>query len=255
MIHTDGSPRRVLSEEDIWYFKYSGYYLLPDTLPEDLIDRLNEVTTTQVQKMIEPIVWENKEERKAASVRRLSKILDRDPVYLEAATYPAILDAIEGYIGPNIEMLTNKHNHIMVRPPGSFPVPWHSGEEPWEPTLITALIYLEESTMDNGCVHIVPGSHVRPFSRKRRPSGDWASSKEYRRALPVPMPKGGVLLFNDCCFHGSDVNRTGQSRRSMTIGYRAHDSHDVLKDDPEKILVRGERIYTGHPHPFLNSGS
>ena len=77
MIHTDGSPRRLLSEEDIWYFKYSGYYLLPDTLPEDLIDRLNEVTTTQVQKMIEPIVWENKEERKAASVRRLSKILDR----------------------------------------------------------------------------------------------------------------------------------------------------------------------------------
>ena len=156
--------------------KLAAYDLI-EALPEDLIDRLNEVTTTQVQKMTEPIVWENKEERKAASVRRLSKILDRDPVYLEAATYPAILDAIEGYIGPNIEMLTNKHNHIMVRPPGSCPVPWHSGEEPWEPTLITALIYLEESTMDNGCVHIVPGSHVRPFSRKRRPSGDWASSK------------------------------------------------------------------------------
>ncbi|MXW81204.1 MAG: hypothetical protein F4Z57_19900 [Gemmatimonadetes bacterium] len=26
--------------------------------------------------------------------------------------------------------------------------------------------------------------------------------------------------------------------------------NDVLKDDPEKILVRGERAYTGHPHPF-----
>ena len=38
----------------------------------------------------------------------------------------------------------------------------------------------------------------------------------------------------------------------MTLGYRAHDSHDVLKDDPEKILVRGERAYTGHPHPFPN---
>ena len=36
----------------------------------------------------------------------------------------------------------------------------------------------------------------------------------------------------------------------MTLGYRAYDSHDVLKDDPEKILVRGERAYTGHLHPF-----
>ena len=52
--------------------------------------------------------------------------------------------------------------------------------------------------------------------------------------------------------HGSDVNRSNGSRRSMTLGYRAHDSHDVLKDDQEKILVRGERAYTEHPHPFPN---
>ena len=33
----------------------------------------------------------------------------------------------------------------------------------------------------------------------------------------------------------------------MTIAYRAHDAHDVVKDDPEKTLVRGERVYKGHP--------
>jgi hypothetical protein len=36
----------------------------------------------------------------------------------------------------------------------------------------------------------------------------------------------------------------------MTLGYRAHDSHDVEKEDPEKILVRGERVYTGHESPY-----
>ncbi len=132
----------------------------------------------------------------------------------------------------------------MVRPPGSALVPWHSGEELYEPTLITALIYLEELTIDNGCVHLVIGSHLRPFAKPLRPSGD------FRR--PLPMPAGGVLLFNDCCFHGSDVNRGNGSRSSMTLGYSAHDSHDVSKDDPENILVRGERVYTGHPHPFLS---
>lgn len=240
----------ALSNEDIWYFKHTGYYRVPETLPDDLVDRLNAVTSRHVAEMIEPIVWEDKADRRPESVRRLSKIIERDPVYLEAATFPPVLDAIQGWLGPNIELLTNKHNHIMVRPAGSNPVPWHSGEQPWEPTLITALIYLQESTIENGCVRIVPGSHMRPFDTPKRPGGDWYDTDEYRRALPVPMPKGGVLLFNDCCYHGSDVNRTDASRRSMTLGYRAHDSHDVLKDDPEKIIVRGERIYTGHPHPF-----
>lgn len=243
---------RKLNEEDLWYFKTNGFYRIKETLPEELVDRLNHVTDTQIETMQEPIVWENRTTREPSGVRRLSKILDRDEAYLEAASHPIILDALECILGPNIEVLTNKHNHIMVRPGGSFPVPWHSGEQPYEPVLITGLIYLEESTTENGCVRIVPGSHNRPFYKERRPQKqreNFYDIEHYHRSVPIPMPKGGVLLFNDCCFHGSDTNFTDRSRRSMTIGYRAHDSHDVLKDDPEKILIRGERVYTGHPSP------
>jgi len=168
-------------------------------------------------------------------------------------TQPMILDALEAVLGPHIELVTNKHNHLMVRPPGSDVVPWHSGEQPYDPVLITALIYLEESTLENGCIRLVPGSHMRPFNQDRRPKSEFNESPFYHRALPVPMPQGGVLLFNDCCFHGAGANATSQSHRSMTIGYRAHDAHDVLKDDPEKILVRGEKVYTGHPYPFPGS--
>jgi hypothetical protein len=240
----------VMTDEDIWYFKHSGFLVLPERLPDDLIDRLNKVTQSQITGMFEPIVWEKKGRRRPEDVRRLSKILSRHPVYLEAASQPFILEALEGILGPNIELLTNKHNHIMVRPPGSEFVYWHSGEEPYDYTLITALVYLEESTLDNGCVRIVPGSHTRPFTRSRRPSEGFLESDLYNRSAPIPMPKGGILLFNDCCFHGSGTNKSNGSRRSMTLGYRAHDAHDVAKEDPEKILVTGERIYTGHAHPF-----
>lgn len=241
------------SEEDIWYFQHSGYLRLPQTLSDDLVERLNAATDREIADLREPIVWEEGDGRQSANVRRLSKIIERDPVYLEAATQPFVLDAVEAALGPHIELLTNKHNHLMVRPPRSGVVPWHSGEEPYEATLVTALIYLEESTIENGCVRIVPGSHRRPFRQQRRyPGGDFHESPFYYRALPVPMPKGGVLLFNDSCFHGADTNDTQHSRRSLTLGYRAHDAHTVDKNDPEKILVRGERVYTGHPHPFPN---
>jgi ectoine hydroxylase-related dioxygenase (phytanoyl-CoA dioxygenase family) len=243
----------MITEEDLWYFKTTGFYKVRETLPGDLVDRLNEVTSRQIAGMHEPIVWEEKEDREPKNVRRLSKIFLRDPVYFEAASHPIILNALEGIIGPNIEVLTNKHNHVMVRPSGSYPVPWHAGEEPYDHTLITGLIYLEESTVENGCVRIVPGSHNRPFLNPRRPQkqrDNFYDSDNYYRAVPIPMPRGGVLLFNDCCYHGSDTNSSDHSRRSMTVAYRAHDAHDVIKDDPEKVLVRGEKVYTGHPHPY-----
>ncbi len=241
------------SDEDVWYFQHSGYLRLAQTLSAELVARLNAATDREIAALREPIVWEEGEGRRTDDVRRLSKIIERDPVYLEAATQPFLLDAIEAALGPNIELLTNKHNHLMVRPPGSGVVPWHSGEEPYEATLVTALIYLEESTLENGCVRIVPGSHRRPFRQQRRyPGGDFYENPLYYRALPVPMPKGGILLFNDCCYHGADTNNSPYSRRSLTLGYRAHDAHAVDKNDPEKIIVRGERVYTGHPHPFPN---
>jgi len=188
----------MFTEEDIWYFKTTGFYKVREALPSDLIDRLNDVTSEQISDMHEPIVWEEKGDQKPENVRRLSKIFSRDEAYSEAATHPIILDALEGIIGPNIELLTNKHNHVMVRPGGSYPVPWHAGEETYDHTLITALIYLQESTVENGCVRIVPGSHNRPFRTTRRSKVSFYENDNYFRAVPIPMPRGGVILFNDC---------------------------------------------------------
>ena len=240
-----------LSEEDIWYFRYNGFYRLPELLADDLIDRLNDITDMQISGLVEPIIWESKQSRTPTNIRRLSKIVERNSAYLEAASHPIVLDALQGVLGPNIELLTNKHNHLMVRPAGSCVVPWHSGEEPYAHQLITVIIYLEESTLDNGCIRLVPGSHMRPFNRTRRPKQDnFQESDLYHRSVPMPMPKGGVLLFDDSCFHGSDKNGSDRSRRSMTLGYQAHSVHNVIKENPEKILLRGEKIYIGHPHPF-----
>ena len=170
-----------MTQEEAWYFRHNGFHRVARPLPRKLVARLNAVTDEQIATLAEPVVWETgATSRTPQDVRRLSKVLARDPVYLEAATHPIVLNALAGVLGDNIELLTNKHNHIMVRPPNSAPVPWHSGEELYEPTLITALIYLEESTIDNGCVHLVPGSHLRPFTKPRRPRGNFRRNPLYR---------------------------------------------------------------------------
>ena len=100
-----------LSEEDIWYFRYNGFYRLPELLAGDLIDRLNDVTDMQISGLVEPIIWESTISLTPTDIRRLSKIVERNSAYLEAASHPIVLDALQGALGPNIELLTNKHNH------------------------------------------------------------------------------------------------------------------------------------------------
>ena len=56
--------------------------------------------------MVEPLVWEDNNDRCPDTLRRLSKIFSRDPVYREAASHPIILDALEHILGPNIELIT-----------------------------------------------------------------------------------------------------------------------------------------------------
>ena len=55
----------------------------------------------QVAEQIEPIVWKyDINDPNKRLVNRLSKILDRHPVYMAAATHPVILDALAALLGP-----------------------------------------------------------------------------------------------------------------------------------------------------------
>lgn len=250
----------ALTPEDVWYFHHNGFIVPPDRLPDDLVDRANDETDRQVAERSEPIVWAaDTRDATQRVLMRLSKILQRAEVYYQIATHTAVLDPLQAVLGPHVELLTNKHNHLMVKPPGAPPVRWHYGEPFSQPLLVTVIVPLGDTTLENGCLRFVPGSHANPFEpdphrvdtgRMRDISqGPFQDADLYRRSVPVPLRRGQVVLFNDAIWHGSDANRTDEDRRSMTLAYVAHTMHDTSKDDPEKLLVRGQRAYSGHTLP------
>ena len=248
----------TLDREDIWLFQNNGFIVAPGKLPENLLERVDAETDRQVAAQMEPISWAyDIGDPKKRIVNRLSKLLQRDRVYLEAATHPLVLDALEGILGPHIELLTNKHNMEMIKPGNAPPVEWHRGEPRSEPLVVTMVIALDDASAAKGCLLVIPGSHMNPFEANPYSIADnqellninFAESDLYRRSVPLPLKRGQVLLFNDAIMHGSDGNYTRHDRRSMTLAYSAHVRHNALKDDPEKILVRGERTYAGHVLP------
>ncbi len=229
-----------LTSQQVHLFRHNGFLKLKDRLPAEQVERLKKAIWKNIREEVQPVV-RNREGR----VVRISDIVDRDPVFLETASSPLALDSLESLLGPNIELIKNRHNHATLclasenRPEGL-----HRDIRQWSRTIFTVIFYLQETTVENGCTLVVPGSHHFPAVNGRLYDEAWTRDL-LDQALPVPMPEGGLLVIDSMLFHGIGQNRTDGTRMSMTLGYH---SVDELSDveNPKRILVRGKRPYDGN---------
>ena len=117
----------------------------------------------------------------------------------------------------------------------------------WSRNLLSVLVYLEDTNLENGCTHVVPGSHHLPtlsnfaYIRERKELFGIA----WDQAIPLPMPSGGLLAMDGLLLHAAGRNQTDGTRISMTLGYHSADEFS-LPDDRKHVLVRGERTYGGN---------
>src|SRR4051794_25217302 len=83
------------------------------------------------------------------------------PWACELAMHPTVLDAVESLLGP--DLLIHSSSVFYKAPACAAFVAWHQdsyflGLSP--PKYATAWIALTESTADNGCLKVIPGSHT-----------------------------------------------------------------------------------------------
>ena len=229
-----------LSPEQVHLFRHNGFLKLPDRLPEDTVDRLRQAVLADIRAEVEPVV-RNTEGR----VVRISGLVDRDPIFLETASSSIVLDSLEYLMGPNIELVKNRHNHATLNTSvETGPEGFHRDVRQWSRTIFTVIFYLQETNTENGATLLVPGSHHFPGIEGRLYGHDWTRSL-LDQALVAPMPAGGMLVLDSLLMHGIGENRTDRTRMSMTIGYH---SVDELADvpNPKRILVRGRPVYEGN---------
>lgn len=97
--------------------------------------------------------------------------------------------------------------------------------------LVTIWIALDPATIANGCVEVVPGSHRRLLN-PGHPSGFLTPDMEAEHApkerrIPLELEPGEAVLLHNWLLHGSDVNRSGQSRRAFSVCYMDADTRVV----------------------------
>jgi ectoine hydroxylase-related dioxygenase (phytanoyl-CoA dioxygenase family) len=233
-----------LTPEQYRLFRQNGFLKLPRGLPQTVVTELNETIRRQIREEVEPVVRDRQ-----GRVVRLSDIWGRGGIFRDVLTCPEVLDPLESLLGPNIELITNRHNHATLRLADDGGTYMHRDILQWTRSIVTILFYLEETTVVNGCTMIVPGTHLLPGMgtlslEQDETARQWGILEQ---ALPVPMPAGGLLAIDSLVIHGPGRNTTNDSRMSMTVGYH---SVDELSDvpNPKRVLVRGERIYRGNDY-------
>jgi ectoine hydroxylase-related dioxygenase (phytanoyl-CoA dioxygenase family) len=93
-----------------------------------------------------------------------------------------------------------------------------AGWSTYAPLFITALVGIDASTLENGCLEVAPGWH-----RQGLLGEEWKPLDDQRIAevglKPVPTEPGDVLLFDSYVPHASAENMTGAARRILYLTY------------------------------------
>ena len=119
---------------------------------------------------------------------------------------------------------------LFVKPPGKQGQAWHQDER-YIPTrdrsLIGAWIAIDDATIENGCLWVVPGSqqsgYLFPTKDHGQPheydSSDMAIGFDDTKAVPVEVKAGSVVFFNGYLLHKSLKNRSQIFRRALVSHY------------------------------------
>jgi len=114
---------------------------------------------------------------------------------------------------------------------------WHQDLAYWPatPDTRTASFWLaiDDSTVENGCLQFLPGSHREPELRRHRPLlGDREDSHtlvaevdpERDKFVPTPISRGDVTVHHERVLHGSRGNTTAGWRRAYVIAFRTRET-------------------------------
>ena len=167
----------------------------------------------------------------------------------DLATHPCVLDVVEQIIGPDILV---HHASLFCKYPhdGTF-VSWHQDGyylELNEPLLVSAWIALSDSHMANGCMRVVPESHLNGRAKHSNsaaskqnllPSGlEIACEVDERDAVDVILRGGEMSLHHVNVVHGSNPNRSAEPRLGFAVRYVVPSVRQAVARVPT-VLARG----------------
>lgn len=164
------------------------------------------------------------------TVRRLLHAYARHSVFRDWAASERVKSHLVTLFGGDDVMLSQcHHNCVMTKQPGySSATLWHQDNRYWSfdhQNLISVWLALGSETKSNGCLRVLPGSHLLDIAPGRFDAAlflrtDIAENKSLiANARIVELAPGDVLFFHSRLFHAAGRNLTTHTKYSVVFTY------------------------------------
>ncbi|MDE0522016.1 MAG: phytanoyl-CoA dioxygenase family protein [Boseongicola sp.] len=187
------------------------------------------------------------------------------PFLVDVARHPAILNVVEGILGPDI--LIYAAEFFIKEPRTESIVSMHQDLTYWGlgaiDGLVTAWLALSPATVESGCMGFVRGSHKQPIlphedtfdannllSRGQEVKVDIADEDK----TPIVLKPGEMSLHHGLTIHGSGPNGSDDRRIGCVIRYVRPDMEQIVGSSDNAMTARGVDRYGNFVHtPTPNS--
>ena len=172
-----------------------------------------------------------------APAELVSKIfkLHREPVFHEFAVSDDVTTIAAELITPEIDCFLSQ---FIFKNPGAWGQPWHQDSYyfPFDPhgPVVGIWLAVTEATLENGCLHVLPGSHREPVHEHipdRRPNANLGYVEivdhDMSGSIAVTMDPGDLLVFDSHLMHRSTDNESDCLRAAMVYHYAQAGTKDA----------------------------
>jgi ectoine hydroxylase-related dioxygenase (phytanoyl-CoA dioxygenase family) len=254
-----------LTAANIEFYKEFGYLIAPDLLSTKEVAELKKETAAIFRGdrgaidgliPVEPGEPDSEVLKKYVAIHFPHKISTTIFNYL---SHPAIVNVLTGIVSPNVKAMQSM---LFVKAPGKKGQAWHQ-DEYYIPTrdqsLVGAWIAIDDATVDNGCLWIIPGQpgHMMrrvPYNGTEYADVDTVDTEAMQdEAIPVEVQSGSVVFFNGYTLHSSLANKTTDNFRTALVNHYMsaesmlpwdQDGHlPPTEDLRDIVLVAGEDPY------------
>jgi hypothetical protein len=177
------------------------------------------------------------------------------PFLAEVIRHKGILDIAESVLGRDI--LCWAGGFFSKTPGDGKIISWHQDSTYWglsEPTVASAWLALTPSTVESGCMRVIPGTHTQDqlphndtFAADNLLSRgqEVAVQVDESRAHDIVLQPGEMSLHHVRLIHGSGPNRAAHRRVGFVIRYIPTFLRQVAGSEDSATLVHGQDRF-GH---------
>jgi phytanoyl-CoA hydroxylase len=240
----------MLCDDQRERFDRDGFLLLEGFTPPETCERMLDDVIYLCREAGSPgisegalVMGENNlgsgDERNAEdSITKVFK-LHRRPVFQQYINDPKLKGLVASLIGPKLDCFLSQ---FIFKNPGAWGQPWHQDEFyfPFDRHPQVGLwLAVTEATEQNGCLHVVPGSHREPVQEHvpdRRPGANVGYVEivdhDMSASIAVTMQPGDLLVFHSRLMHRSTDNESDGLRAAMVYHLAEHGTVDSQPGSP-----------------------